>query len=288
MPFFINAAVTAPVVAVLSGAQYLTTPTQRPVPSATWRELIKRVWEVDPLLCPRCGVYVCWIIKVVYHEVTKGEWLAVNSQLGVMVSWWWKSLASTCGRKTTRRPRWARPSNFLSGAPCRPHAPLRRPSHHKAAVSRAFARKHQLLSVSAPFRPRTGGGSCFNSSGSTLNTTHLRRILSDFRQAPACSSVNTSCSDVIALCSTACLSSSTVLLPRLSRAVPVRFQGLEITGVSVSKPWIATTRLGTRRRWAVGSWRRLFARVMGRAAHPSCPAGPNDRRTRSPAPTFAK
>ena len=23
--------------------------------SATWRELIKRVWEVDPLLCPRCG-----------------------------------------------------------------------------------------------------------------------------------------------------------------------------------------------------------------------------------------
>ena len=23
--------------------------------SATWRELIKRVGEVDPLLCPRCG-----------------------------------------------------------------------------------------------------------------------------------------------------------------------------------------------------------------------------------------
>ncbi len=33
----------------------LTTPALRPVASATWRELIKRVWEVDPLLCPRCG-----------------------------------------------------------------------------------------------------------------------------------------------------------------------------------------------------------------------------------------
>jgi len=25
------------------------------VASATWRELIKRIWEVDPLLCPQCG-----------------------------------------------------------------------------------------------------------------------------------------------------------------------------------------------------------------------------------------
>ena len=33
----------------------LTTPALRPVPFMTWRELIKRVWEVDPLLCPRCG-----------------------------------------------------------------------------------------------------------------------------------------------------------------------------------------------------------------------------------------
>ena len=32
----------------------LTTPALRLVASATWRELIKRVWEVDPLLCPRC------------------------------------------------------------------------------------------------------------------------------------------------------------------------------------------------------------------------------------------
>lgn len=25
------------------------------IPSKTWRELIKKVWEVDPLLCPNCG-----------------------------------------------------------------------------------------------------------------------------------------------------------------------------------------------------------------------------------------
>jgi len=24
------------------------------IPSAKWRELIKRVWEADPLLCPKC------------------------------------------------------------------------------------------------------------------------------------------------------------------------------------------------------------------------------------------
>jgi hypothetical protein len=27
----------------------------RRVPSKTWRELIKKIWEVDPLSCPRCG-----------------------------------------------------------------------------------------------------------------------------------------------------------------------------------------------------------------------------------------
>ncbi len=27
----------------------------RRVPSRTWRELIKKVWEVDPLTCPQCG-----------------------------------------------------------------------------------------------------------------------------------------------------------------------------------------------------------------------------------------
>lgn len=27
----------------------------RRIPSAKWRELIKRVWEADPLLCPKCS-----------------------------------------------------------------------------------------------------------------------------------------------------------------------------------------------------------------------------------------
>jgi len=27
----------------------------KPVPTKKWRELIAKVWEVDPLLCPRCG-----------------------------------------------------------------------------------------------------------------------------------------------------------------------------------------------------------------------------------------
>ena len=27
----------------------------RRLPSKTWRELIKKIWEVDPLSCPRCS-----------------------------------------------------------------------------------------------------------------------------------------------------------------------------------------------------------------------------------------
>ena len=27
----------------------------RRIPSAKWRELIKKVWEADPLVCPRCS-----------------------------------------------------------------------------------------------------------------------------------------------------------------------------------------------------------------------------------------
>jgi hypothetical protein len=27
----------------------------RRIPSRKWRDLIKKVWEADPLLCPRCG-----------------------------------------------------------------------------------------------------------------------------------------------------------------------------------------------------------------------------------------
>lgn len=28
---------------------------RRKIPSRAWRELIKKVWDVDPLLCPKCG-----------------------------------------------------------------------------------------------------------------------------------------------------------------------------------------------------------------------------------------
>ncbi len=27
----------------------------RRIPSKTWRECIKKIWEVDPLQCPNCG-----------------------------------------------------------------------------------------------------------------------------------------------------------------------------------------------------------------------------------------
>ncbi|MBE0575555.1 MAG: transposase [Desulfuromonadales bacterium] len=33
----------------------LTEPPQKKIPSKTWRECIKKVWEVDPLACPKCG-----------------------------------------------------------------------------------------------------------------------------------------------------------------------------------------------------------------------------------------
>ena len=30
------------------------------VPSKTWKELIKKVWEIDFFTCPRCGSVVIW------------------------------------------------------------------------------------------------------------------------------------------------------------------------------------------------------------------------------------
>lgn len=38
-------------VAVIDVSEYKP----RRIPSAKWRELIKKVWEADPLLCPRCS-----------------------------------------------------------------------------------------------------------------------------------------------------------------------------------------------------------------------------------------
>jgi len=33
----------------------ITEPPTRKIPSKIWRECIKKVWEVDPLECPKCG-----------------------------------------------------------------------------------------------------------------------------------------------------------------------------------------------------------------------------------------
>ena len=38
-----------------TGAVMLMNPEERRIPSKKWRELIKKVWEVDPLECPNCG-----------------------------------------------------------------------------------------------------------------------------------------------------------------------------------------------------------------------------------------
>ena len=33
----------------------ITEAPHKKIPSKTWRECIKRVWEADPLACPKCG-----------------------------------------------------------------------------------------------------------------------------------------------------------------------------------------------------------------------------------------
>ena len=39
------------------------------IPSKKWRELIKKVWEVDPLICPHCGAEMKLIALVDDDEV---------------------------------------------------------------------------------------------------------------------------------------------------------------------------------------------------------------------------
>jgi len=38
----------------------LSEPKPRRIPSKKWRELIKKVWEADPLLCPCCITDYLW------------------------------------------------------------------------------------------------------------------------------------------------------------------------------------------------------------------------------------
>jgi len=54
----------------------------RRIPSPTWRECIKRVWEVDPLRCPRCGTEMKIISFITEDDVVRhilehlGKWEA--------------------------------------------------------------------------------------------------------------------------------------------------------------------------------------------------------------------
>ena len=69
----------------------------RRIPSAKWRELIKKVWEVDPLLCPRCShemrIVALLDDRAVIERILRhlGLWLALRSfrevgEQGVRVS----------------------------------------------------------------------------------------------------------------------------------------------------------------------------------------------------------
>jgi hypothetical protein len=53
------------------------------VASATWRELIKRVWEVDPLLCPRCGTEMVKLAAI-------QDPVVIISAFSDMCTWWEK------------------------------------------------------------------------------------------------------------------------------------------------------------------------------------------------------
>ena len=44
-------------------------PEPRRIPSAKWRELIKKVWEADPLLCPKCSREMCIVALIDDREV---------------------------------------------------------------------------------------------------------------------------------------------------------------------------------------------------------------------------
>lgn len=43
----------------------------RRIPSAKWRELIKKVWEADPLLCPKCSQEMRIVALINEHDVIK-------------------------------------------------------------------------------------------------------------------------------------------------------------------------------------------------------------------------
>jgi hypothetical protein len=63
----------------------------RRIPSKTWRELIKKIWEVDPLTCPRCGHEMKIISLINDPDVIEG----ILRHLGL-----WNQQGDPSGRKT--------------------------------------------------------------------------------------------------------------------------------------------------------------------------------------------
>ncbi len=62
----------------------------RRIPSITWRELIKKLWEVDPLSCPRCHHEMKIISLINQPEVIE----RILRHLGL-----WKQQTAPSGRK---------------------------------------------------------------------------------------------------------------------------------------------------------------------------------------------
>jgi len=48
------------------------------IPSKKWRELIKKVWEVDPLICPHCGAEMKLITLIDDDEVIENKRLGTH------------------------------------------------------------------------------------------------------------------------------------------------------------------------------------------------------------------
>jgi len=67
----------------------------RRIPSPRWRECIKKIWEVDPLSCPRCGAEMKILAFITDGAVIEH----ILRHLGL-----WREEASLCFASTSRSP----------------------------------------------------------------------------------------------------------------------------------------------------------------------------------------
>ena len=64
----------------------------RPIPSRSWRELIKKVWEVDPLLCPQYQYEMRIVSLINYAQIIErilrhvGMWVNEICKHGVRIA----------------------------------------------------------------------------------------------------------------------------------------------------------------------------------------------------------